>query len=61
MAPAAPEVVDTVPGTGPEADVAGPVDRSADLVRMVVGLSFAIGGTGGILLLVRRRPPLTMA
>ena len=42
-------------------DVAGPVDRSADLVRMVVGLSFAIGGTGGILLLVRRRPPLTMA
>ena len=36
-------------------------DRTADFLRIVVGLTFMIGGIGGILLLVRRRPPLSMA
>ena len=36
-------------------------DHSLDVARIVVGLSFSIGGVGGILLLLRRRPPLTMA
>jgi hypothetical protein len=36
-------------------------DRSADVIRIVVGLTLTIGGIGGILLLVRRRSPLSMA
>jgi hypothetical protein len=36
-------------------------DHSMDVARIVVGLTFSIVGVGGILLLVRRRPPLTMA
>ena len=36
-------------------------DRTADTLRLVLGLAFAIGGVGGILLLVRYRPPLSMA
>jgi hypothetical protein len=36
--------------------------RSLDeVVRLVIGLTFTIGGIGGILLLIRRRPPLTTA
>ena len=31
------------------------------LIRLVVGLVLTIGGIGGIVLLVRRRPPLSMA
>jgi Uncharacterized protein conserved in bacteria (DUF2330) len=38
-----------------------PVDRTADLIRIIVGLTLMIGGIGGILLLARRRPPLSMA
>jgi hypothetical protein len=38
-----------------------PVDRTADMIRIIVGLTLTIGGIGGILLLVRRRPPLSMA
>ena len=37
------------------------VDRTADLIRIVVGLTLTVAGIGGILLLVRRRPPLSMA
>ncbi|MEO8570390.1 MAG: DUF2330 domain-containing protein [Chloroflexota bacterium] len=37
------------------------VDRPADLIRIVLGLTLTITGIGGILLIVRRRPPLTMA
>ena len=37
------------------------VDRTPDLILIVVGLTLTIGGIGGILLMVRRRPPLTMA
>jgi hypothetical protein len=29
--------------------------------RLLLGLTFSIGGIGGILLLVRRRPPVQMA
>ena len=36
-------------------------DHSLDVARIVAGLTFSIGGVGGILLLLRRRPPLTMA
>jgi hypothetical protein len=36
-------------------------DRTADAIRIVVGLTLTIGGIGGILLLVRRRPPLPVA
>ena len=36
-------------------------DRTADVIRIIVGLTLTIGGIGGILLLVRRRPPLSMA
>ena len=36
-------------------------DRTMDVIRLVVGLALTIGGIGGILLLVRRRPPLSMA
>jgi hypothetical protein len=45
---------------GSVAPVATP-DRTGEVLRMVIGLLFTIGGIGGILLLVRRRPPLTMA
>lgn len=37
------------------------VDRTADVIRIVLGLTLTIGGIGGILLLVRQRPPLSMA
>ena len=36
-------------------------DRTATIVPLVVGLTFVIGGLGGILLIGRRRPPLSMA
>jgi hypothetical protein len=36
-------------------------DRSADIVRLLVGLALTIGGIGGIVLMTRRRPPLSMA
>jgi hypothetical protein len=36
-------------------------DRTGDVIRIIVGLTLTIGGIGGILLLVRRRPPLSMA
>ena len=32
-----------------------------DVVRAIVGLTFIVGGVGGILLLIRRRPPMTAA
>jgi hypothetical protein len=35
--------------------------NTAELIRLVIGLTFTIGGIGGILLLIRRRPPLTTA
>jgi hypothetical protein len=44
-----------LPGT------AAAVDRTTDLVRVIVGLTLTIGGICGILLIVRRRPPLSMA
>ena len=44
----------------PGATVVTP-DRTADVIRIIVGLTLTIGGIGGILLLVRRRPPLSMA
>ena len=44
----------------PGATVVAP-DRTADVIRIVVGLTLTIGGIGGILLLIRRRPPLSMA
>jgi hypothetical protein len=44
----------------PGATIVSP-DRTADVIRVVVGLTLMIGGIGGILLLVRRRPPLSMA
>ena len=36
-------------------------DRSADIVRLLVGIALTVGGIGGIVLLSRRRPPLSMA
>ena len=45
-----------LPGTAPVVS-----DRTADVVRIIVGLTLMIGGFGGVLLLVRRRPPLSMA
>jgi Uncharacterized protein conserved in bacteria (DUF2330) len=36
-------------------------DRTLDNVRLVVGVLLTVGGIGGILLLVRQRPPLSMA
>jgi hypothetical protein len=36
-------------------------NRTPDVLRLVVGFLLTVGGIGGILLLVRRRPPLTMA
>jgi len=44
----------------PGATVVAP-DRTADVIRIIVGLTLTIGGIGGILLLIRRRPPLSMA
>ena len=38
-----------------------PPDRTADAVRLLVGLLFTVGGIGGIVLLIRRRPPLAAA
>ena len=32
-----------------------------DVVRSIVGLAFIVGGIGGILFLIRRRPPMTLA
>ena len=43
----------------PGAAAAG--DQTKDLLRVVVGLAFTFGGIGGILMLVRRRPPLSIA
>jgi hypothetical protein len=37
------------------------VERSTDLIGVVIGLTLTIVGIGGILLLGRRRPPLTTA
>ena len=36
-------------------------DPTVDTLRLIFGLVFTIGGIGGILLLVRHRPPLSMA
>jgi hypothetical protein len=36
-------------------------DRTSGILQAIVGLTLTIGGIGGILLLIRRRPPLTMA
>jgi hypothetical protein len=37
-------------------------DRTLDTVRLIVGIVLLVGGIGGIVLLVtRRRPPLSMA
>jgi hypothetical protein len=44
-----------LPGTTPV------VDRTSEVIRIALGLAFTIGGIGGILLIVRRRPPLSMA
>ena len=38
-----------------------PPDRTAALIPLVVGLVFAIGGIGGLVLVARRRSPLSMA
>jgi hypothetical protein len=46
-----------LPGTAP----APIVDRTSEIIRIALGLAFTIGGIGGILLIVRRRPPLSMA
>jgi hypothetical protein len=36
-------------------------DRSADLIRIIVAVTFTVGSIGGILYLLVRRPPLTAA
>jgi len=36
-------------------------DRSADLIRLVVALTFTIGGIGGIVFLLVYRPPMRAA
>ena len=36
-------------------------DRTLDNLRLVVGIVLTVGGIGGILLLIRQRPPLSMA
>jgi hypothetical protein len=46
-----------LPGTVPPPVV----DRTSEVIRIALGLVFTIGGIGGILLIVRRRPPLSMA
>jgi hypothetical protein len=38
-----------------------PPDRTAEAVRLLAGLLFTVGGIGGIVLLIRRRPPLAAA
>ena len=48
-----------LPGT--VAIVAVVADWSIDLWRLVVGLTFMVGGIGGILLLIRRRAPISVA
>jgi hypothetical protein len=40
---------------------AAAADRAADLVRIIVTVAFVVGGIGGIVYLVTRRPPLTAA
>jgi hypothetical protein len=44
-----------LPGTTPVAD------RTIDVLRVVLGITLTIAGIGGILLMIRRRPPLSMA
>jgi hypothetical protein len=36
-------------------------DRNARLIPLIVGVTFTVGGIGGLLLVSRRRPPLSMA
>jgi hypothetical protein len=36
-------------------------DRTLENLRIVLGLTLTIGGIGGLLVIVRRRPPLSMA
>jgi hypothetical protein len=36
-------------------------DRSGDLLRIIVAVTFMVGGIGGIAYLLTRRPPLTAA
>jgi hypothetical protein len=36
-------------------------DRTLDTVRLVVGILLTIGGIGGVVLLMRQRPPMSMA
>jgi uncharacterized protein DUF2330 len=36
-------------------------DRSLDTVRLVVGILLTVGGIGGVVLLMRQRPPMSMA
>jgi len=43
------------PGT-----IAAP-DRAAALIPLIVGVTFTFGGIGGLLVVARRRPPLSMA
>ena len=38
-----------------------PVDRTAETIRIALGLILTVVGIGGILVLTRRRPPLSMA
>lgn len=38
-----------------------PADRSVDFVRILIALTFSVGGVGRILHLLMRRPPLTTA
>jgi hypothetical protein len=38
-----------------------PVDRTAETIRLALGLILTVVGVGGILVLTRRRPPLSMA
>ena len=45
-----------LPGTTPPV-----ADRTIETMRIVLGVVLTIGGIGGILVLVRRRPPLSMA
>ncbi len=45
-----------LPGATPVAP-----DRTADVVRIVVGMLLTVVGIGGIVALARRRPPLSMA
>jgi hypothetical protein len=37
------------------------VDRTLENLRIAIGAVLTIGGISGILLIVRRRPPLSMA